>query len=203
MVPLANEPLYERHMEQFFAHVSAFAPISEADRHTLIKHSTVLYMRAGESFLKPGEVCHCAAFLLEGVFRVFVSDDEGREIIRGFPRRNDFLYDIQSFNQQVSVAETWEAMTDARMLVWSRKAIDYLKQSLPSWYVTVGMMLHKAMLDDSLERAEMFSDNATTRYKKFMMRYPEVVAHVPLRHIANYLGIAPQSLSRIRQQISR
>jgi FixJ family two-component response regulator len=58
------------------------------------------------------------------------------------------------------------------------------------------------VLSISVERAEMFNDDATTRYQKFAQRYPQALENVPLRHIANYLGIAPQSLSRIRHNLA-
>jgi hypothetical protein len=64
-------------------------------------------------------------------------------------------------------------------------------------------MTQKILLDNALERTEMFNDDASTRYRKFMERYPEDLARIPLRHLANYLGIAPQSLSRIRQQMGK
>lgn len=148
-------------------------------------------------------VCRQVGFVVSGVFRVFVFNEEGREIIRGFPSESNFMLDLESYHQQTKATEYWEAMTDIEYIYWERADIQRMEQELGCWNAILVPMMQHILFSASHERSEMFADDATTRYRKFSARYPHIIARVPLRHIANYLGIAPQSLSRIRQQLAK
>jgi hypothetical protein len=77
-----------------------------------------------------------------------------------------------------------------------------LVREIPGWYFFTIKMIEMIIYRLCIERAEMSNNDATTRYIKFAERYPNTISRVPLRYIANYLGITPQSLSRIRHQLS-
>jgi hypothetical protein len=139
----------------------------------------------------------------EGVARVFIHGADGQEVIRAFVSERNFMVDIHSYHNQSPSIEYWEVLADMEMFYWERPDLEYMRENIAAWHKVTVNMAQKILLDAALERTEMFNDDATTRYQKFVQRYPHVVQRVPLRHIANYLGIAPQSLSRIRQQSRR
>ena len=97
----------------------------------------------------------------------------------------------------------YQALTPVLLAVWGQDALDHFAQTLPNWFQFSMKMSQYILLKAATERDEMFSDDATTRYQKFWERHPTIVDRVQLRHVASYLGIAPQSLSRIRQQLSK
>ncbi|MBC7774865.1 MAG: Crp/Fnr family transcriptional regulator [Phycisphaerae bacterium] len=167
-------------------------------------HTTVRQLRTGDQFPIVGYEDHQAAYIVEGVFRVYSVDATGKETIIRLPAEGDFTMYIENyktFNPDINYH--WEAITDATILTWGKDDLEFLVQNIPSWYFLTLKILQTITLRLTIERGEMFNDDATTRYIKFSERYPHIIARVPLRQVANYLGIAPQSLSRIRQNLTK
>lgn len=193
----------QEHREQLFKAVRKYCEMSDADLVVVAAHSHVAHFHAGEFFLKPGQVCYRGGMVLEGVFRIFSRDENGEEVTKGLPGENSFVFDFRSYQNRTSVSEHWVALTPVKMLMWEQSDIEYLERHLPTWTPVINLLMQQVLLSVAIERTEMFGDDASARYQKFMERYPEIIARVPLRHIANYLGIAPQSLSRIRRQVGK
>jgi CRP-like cAMP-binding protein len=188
-------------MEPFFAYIRQFGKVPEEDALILSKYAKCCTYRAGEFFLKPGQVSHRVGFVLEGVFRVYVMGEKDKEITRVFPIEDCFVVDLSSYNGQTPSIEYWEALSAIEMVYWERADINRMEVEVSCWHQILIPMMQHILVSAAHERNEMFSDDASTRYAKFLARYPSIVQRVPLRYIANYLGIAPQSLSRIRQQL--
>lgn len=167
-------------------------------------NTTVLHLRAGERFPKTGEEIYQAGCIVEGTMRVYSKGEQGQETIIRLLSEGDFtvyLADFKFLNPSDELA--WEAITDLTMMAWTTEGLDQFAQKIPNWNSLILQILKTMMLMIAIERAEMFSDDATTRYTKFAQRNPHLISRVPLRYIANYLGITPQSLSRIRQQLAK
>ena len=167
-------------------------------------HVTPRKFKAGECIPQPGQSDFTAACVVEGVFRTISIDSTKHEHTVRFAAEGDFSMYIQELKVVGSSLEyRWEAVTDSVMLTWERNGLEMLAKTIPNWYFVSLKILQTIILRLTVERGEMFSDDATTRYLKFAARYPHIIARVPLRHVADYLGIAPQSLSRIRQQVAK
>ncbi|MCC7466117.1 MAG: Crp/Fnr family transcriptional regulator [Saprospiraceae bacterium] len=166
-------------------------------------HTTPIQCKAGDRFPNTGESERIVAFITEGVFRVYSVDQHGKELILRFAAEGEFTLlsdDYKGLNPDAEYY--WEALTDTTLLTWRDKDLEVLVNKIPGWYSISLKIMETLIYRLVIERAEMFNDDATTRYRKFIQRYPDTITRVPLRCIANYLGIAPQSLSRIRHQLA-
>jgi cAMP-binding proteins - catabolite gene activator and regulatory subunit of cAMP-dependent protein kinases len=177
--------------------------VPSQDAAVIERYAKIGKLLAGEHFLMPGKVCNKVGFLLSGVFRVYVINENGKEVIRGFPAENHFMIDLKSFNQQQISIEYWEALTEVEYIFWTIDDVLKMEKEINCWQSILIPMSHHILVTESHERIEMLSDDAKSRYVKFCDRYPHIVSRVPLRLIARYLGIAPQTLSRIRQQLAK
>lgn len=167
-------------------------------------HAVPMKFNVGDAFPGPAQEDYSAACIVEGVFRTISKDSSNKECTVRFSAEGDFSMFIQQHNAfDISLEYRMEAITSAVMLIWEREALDLLNQKIPNWYILNLKIFQTIILRLTVERGEMFGDDATVRYRKFAARYPHILARVPLRYVANYLGIAPQSLSRIRQQIAK
>jgi CRP-like cAMP-binding protein len=167
-------------------------------------HTTPLAFKAGEPFPKEGHEANQAAYVVDGVFRVYSVDKLGKENTIRLPAEGDFTMYLEDYRElSPNIEYRWEAVTDGLLFTWGKADLEYLSKHVPNWNFLTLKILQTLVLRLYIERGEMFNDDATTRYIKFAERYPQTIARVPLRHIANYLGIAPQSLSRIRQQLAK
>lgn len=166
--------------------------------------TAVLQLRAGERFPKVGQEGFQAGCIVEGVMRVYTKGVQGEDTIIRLLSEGDFtvyLPDFKTLNPTDVMC--WEAITDSTMLAWTTDGLELLSSRIPNWNTQTVKILKTMMLMIAIERAEMFNDDATTRYLKFSARNPNLISRVPLRYVANYLGITPQSLSRIRQQLAK
>jgi CRP-like cAMP-binding protein len=169
----------------------------------IAEHTTPIHCKAGERFPNSNDSERTVAFITEGVFRVFSVDEHGKELILRFAAEGEFTLLSDDYKGLNSDSEYhWEALTDATLLTWRDKDLEVLVSKIPGWYSISLKIMETLIYRLVIERAEMFNDDATTRYTKFVQRYPDTITRVPLRCIANYLGIAPQSLSRIRHQLA-
>ncbi len=158
-------------------------------------------LQQGSAFLSSGQVSHRAAYIKEGVVRIFNINEKGEERTLGFAAEGDFIIDIESYRTRTPSLRNWGALTEVKILCWDRSEMKYIGESMPEWKPMMSNLVQTVLYNRTMELFEMLEDDATTRYRKFTQRYPHVLSRVPLRYVANYLGIAPQSLSRIRQQL--
>jgi CRP-like cAMP-binding protein len=150
---------------------------------------------------KADKVCKEMFFICKGVLRIMVVNESGNDITHFFLKENQFCSILNSFNNGVIAHESIQAVCDVEVLAISRCALDKLYVQLPYLKTLITEITHQALLDKIAIRTAYLGQNSTTRYKIFMMRQPEIALRVSLSDIASYLGITPQSLSRIRKNI--
>jgi CRP-like cAMP-binding protein len=179
-----------------------YEPLLIPQIEDVAERTSVCILRPGDHFPLPGQSPQLAAYVVQGVFRVYSVDASGAEKVLRLPCEGDFTMRLASPQEiRPSVQYYWEALTDAVLLTWEYTDMEYLARHVPHWYSFTVRVTQRIFLQAILERAEMINDDATVRYRKFMERYPCMVHRLPLRYVASYLGIAPQSLSRIRHQL--
>lgn len=169
----------------------------------IARHTTVRRIPAGQRFPLPDQISHQGVFIVEGVLGVYSVDEEGKETIIRLVAEGDFTMYLEDYAKLTpNINYHWEALTEATVLTWGINEIEYLARHVPNWYWLNLKITQTVILRFAIERGQMLNDDATTRYIKFAKNYPHIISRIPLRIVANYLGIAPQSLSRIRQKLA-
>ncbi|MEM9663982.1 MAG: Crp/Fnr family transcriptional regulator [Bacteroidota bacterium] len=153
--------------------------------------------RPGEVFLLPGQTCRALYFMDEGYAR-FYAEPGGRDVTRHFVLPGLLFTVAASFASGTPARDGLQALTPGRVRQLSREANATLAVACPPWndFREAYIRAVYAYLDDTLDEARYLS--ATERYEAFVHRYPDVLLHIPLHHVASYLGMTPQSLSRVR-----
>lgn len=179
--------------------VSTFTDIPEKEwKEIEVSFQQKTYSR-NDILITEGEVCRCVWFAEKGLFRWYFNKD-GEEITKFFSAAPGMLTAKYSFHRQEPSNESIVALTDATM--WKIEYHEY--QSLlriPAWstFVRLFTIRINEQLDQLLH--EIRSETAEKRYYNLLKRHKEYMNDIPLQYIASYLGIAPQSLSRIRKKI--
>jgi CRP-like cAMP-binding protein len=151
----------------------------------------------GSYFLRPGEVSRKVGFVLQGVFHNFQSRD-GQDLTYYFGREQEFIGDYASFLPARPATHGIQALEEARLL-----SISY--DNLQRFYREVragerfGRLMAEALFVDVLRQLTSFyEETPEQRYARFVSTYPDLQQRVPQYYIASYVGVKPQSLSRIR-----
>ena len=151
----------------------------------------------GEGLLRPGEPCRSVWFLDAGYAR-FYAEPGGADVTRHFARPGDLFTVVASLYGEGASREGLQVLTPARLRSISREASDRLGRAGPAWAAFRARYVREvyAYLVRALDEARYLS--AAQRYAAFERALPGVLARVPLRHVASYLGMTPQSLGRVR-----
>ena len=152
----------------------------------------------GTTLKSIGDKANETAFVLDGLVRCYYIDGDGNDITRGFGFDGGMCIDegMMGLSEYICMWETVEESTLMLFDVRELKGLIMSSESLKTLWI--------ALLEDGLKykiyRENSFlTENATERYLYFRKHFPKLCGRVPQKHIATYLGITPESLSRIRK----
>ncbi|WP_157976047.1 Crp/Fnr family transcriptional regulator [Lewinella sp. IMCC34191] len=156
--------------------------------------------QAKEEMFVEGDKYPDAAFILSGYMRLYVTDAEGDITTRLLAGPGDFIGCIMATLYDREAQYTAECITDCELLIVNKSTISEAKEQVHTRAVLQDIVLHQ-MVKLMQERAVMLPLKATDRYLYFRKRYPEMMERIPAGILANYIGVRPQSLSRIKQML--
>ena len=158
------------------------------------------YVGKGEHFLLAGDVCREAAFIESGVFRFYINTEE-RDATYYFAAETEFICDYPSFLPQLPSDKNIQALEPSEIRVISFDNLKRLYEKM-SFGERFGRLIAEEIFVDSIQQlASFYQDKPAIRYENFVRRFPQLVQRLPQYYIASYVGIEPQSLSRIRRRI--
>lgn len=154
----------------------------------------------GEILRRIGESTDQIGLVLDGIVRSYYVDEKGNDFTRGFSPVGVFCMDEGLYRYTESQFE-WEALENSSLLFFREKDIRALieeNETLKSAYI---MLLENALRYKIYREQGFLVESATERYLHFKLLYPDIINRVPQHDIASYLGIAPESLSRIKKTL--
>ena len=154
-------------------------------------------------YLRAGECCHSKAYLNKGCARNFVLDEQGHERILFFAFEDWWLGDFDAYYSGKPGTNYIQMLEDSELLVISKENFQKAEQEiskLKQWY-SFKMLRSASASRNRIE--EMKTLSAEECYLKLIENQPHIFQRIPLQHIASYLNIEPQSLSRMRKRLIR
>ncbi len=148
--------------------------------------------------LKEGSVCDSIAMVCSGVLVYYKTMENGNEVTTDFAFEGDWVTNNYSRLNGSPSHLNIKAIEDSELWVIKHRELNRLYEQIPALERFSRMLMEKAYVKLVELSIDLQTLSATERYLKMLQDYPEIFQKVPLYHIANYLGIAPKSLSRIR-----
>jgi CRP-like cAMP-binding protein len=184
-------------MNQFIDFILQFGNLNQQQIDLVSNKAKELELRKDEYFIEAGKVFRYVGFIVEGIVRICYYNNKGEEITKIFIEENHLLFSLKN----VPSTEYIQAATDCRFIVFSMRDWEEITNTIVGWEHIIQKIVSKA-LAEKLERVTpLVSQDATTRYREFIAKYPTLANRIPLSYIASYLGITQSSLSRIRKNI--
>jgi CRP-like cAMP-binding protein len=158
---------------------------------------------AGEFLQRGGDVSTDAAFVAMGCLRSYVIDAKGKEHIVQFAPENWWLADNTSLTTGTPSQYFIDAVEDSELLLIDIPSHQQVLSRVPGYGASMraGLQKHAAAKDQRIVSA--LTTSAEERYQEFLKTYPSIALRVPQWMLASYLGVSPETVSRIRKNLSR
>jgi CRP-like cAMP-binding protein len=186
--------------EKIRAYFERSVPITDEQFEFIKTQFTPRKVKKGEFLVREGDFSNFGIFVASGCLRTYVIDEDGKEHILQFSVEDWWTGDRNSMLNKAPATCFIDALEDSEVLLFNDIAFQKLMDYIPgvaSQYMK-GLQKHTAAKDQRL--VESISASAEQRYESFLKTYPSIAQRVPQHMIASYLGISPETLSRIRKQ---
>lgn len=183
----------------FRAAVARLVPLDDDAWARLSAGLSVRRVLRTRHILRAGEICREVAFIAEGLFRTYVATDAG-EVTCDLRREGEFVTDYLSFLTGRATDFSIVALENATVLALSRPAMEQLYETLPH-ADRLGRLIAEHLFVATVERTvSLLLRTPAERYAALTAERPELLQRVQQYHLASYLGVAPETLSRIRRR---
>ena len=176
--------------------------LSDKDLETLRLCFIPKKVRKRQYVLNAGDVCQYITFVEKGLLRSFTVDDEGYEHVVQFASEGWWISDVGSFISGKDALYNIEALEDSELLHLTRQAMDELLQKLPVMERFFRILMQNNIIALQRRVIAYMSLSAEEKYLKLMEVAPDIMNRASQQHIASYLSLTPETLSRIRKKVS-
>lgn len=156
-----------------------------------------------EFLLKEGEICLDTFFVEKGLLRMFSLDKNGKEHVIQFAPENWLISDRSSLNFNEKSKFYIEAIEDTEVFILGNDFFTKMIENYPHIAERNDLLLQKHIRNLQNRVNSLLADTAEERYMNFIKMYPDILLRVPQWMVASYLGITPESLSRVRKELAR
>ncbi|MBB6110705.1 cAMP-binding domain of CRP or a regulatory subunit of cAMP-dependent protein kinases [Mucilaginibacter lappiensis] len=192
-------------LNQFRAQVEIFVPLTEAEWQVLKSYLEIIVLKKKKNLAEPGKVCNYLTLVAKGAVRYFHIKD-GEEITGYFSFENEFASSYKSFLTRQSAINYVQALEDTILVSFSYNNLQqaYADELIGHKMERMCRLIAEHYLICCEDRIASFvTQTPEERYNKLLETGGEVLQRIPQHYVANFLGITPVSLSRIRRRIMK
>ena len=181
--------------------ISKYIPLTKEDIRTISDVFSSITIPKNTMLEVENKSTRYLYFIIDGYVRVFYTK-EGEERTTQINCPSGFITSFQSFITNSKAYDNVQTITECNLLRITKDDLDKLNVNVKNWGLYGEKIYEKALVYNEDRTRDMILLTAEERYLKLMKTQPDVIKNVPLQYIASYIGIKPESLSRIRRQIT-
>ncbi|MFS4494562.1 Crp/Fnr family transcriptional regulator [Maribacter sp. 2308TA10-17] len=192
-------------MEQYkniLQNIDRYVSLSIEEKERLISIIRTTKIKKRQFIDQPGYVCQYRNYVVEGAFRSYFVDNEGREHTVQIAIEDWFVSDFYSYITQTPATLFVEALEDSTIFQMTYNDIEGLCQEIHGLSEYFRTSTERAFAFSRKRALSNLSMTAAERYLELLERYPNIVKRVPQKVIASYLGMTPEFMSKIRKNLS-
>lgn len=189
--------------ELFQQYIDNRATFTEAEKERIRSVSLIKKIRKRQYLLQEGDVWKYHAFVTTGCLRTYSIDEKGNEHIIGFSIENWWCGDRESLLSGEPSRFNIDAIEDSELVMFTHANFEMLCSEIAAFDKMVNNILNKSFVTQQNRINAALSNTAEEKYLSFLKKYPDFALRIPQSMIASYLGMTPETLSRIRTQTAR
>lgn len=184
------------------AHIQNKIDLSEQQKNDIQSFFTLKKLRKKQYLLQEGDICNCLSFVNSGLLKSYVLDEKGNEKINMFAFEGWWISDFNSFINQEKAVLNIDAVEETEILMITLDDYEKMMLKIPVMDRYFRILYQNSLVTKDYRLMASNSFTAEEKYMQFAQKNPEVIKRVPHNLIASYLGLAPETVSRIRKKWS-
>ena len=185
------------------AHIEKRVHLTDEEFEISAKYFIPKKLKKHQFLLNEGDICRYVAFVNSGCLRKYTIDNKGSEHITQFAIEDWWISDLDSFFSGLPAKSNIDTLQDSEVLLLEKSAREEMLDNCPKMEQLFRLQIESGYVATQQRIVDSLSASAEERYLKFIKTYPKIFEIVPQNQIASYLGITPQSLSRIRKKLTQ
>lgn len=182
-----------------FNNLNKHSTINEREFELIEKVLTKRFIKKRKDLLTEGDICKNLYFVEKGCLRSYTVDKEGIEHVVQLVIEEHWIGDLYSFITQTPGTINIEAIEDSEIWILPYQELEKLYDEIPALEKFFRKLFQRAYVAVQQRLNATKNTSAEERYRELIRQTPHIAQRVPLIYIASYLGITPESLSRIRK----
>lgn len=187
--------------DQFVAYFSRISPLSSEEAEAIAQSMEVEILKKGAVLLKEGQKSNDTYFVLKGCVREYILQD-GEEKTTNFFTENQWMISMNNFHPENRSAHYWVCLEETTLVHGNEVKAQKLFEQFPRFETISRAIMEAEFAQQKAALTTYFTHTPEQRYLQLMETRPDLLQRVPQYHLASYIGVKPESLSRIRKRIS-
>ena len=186
----------------YFQNFNNKIPLKEEEQELIKSYLTIKCLRKKQYLLQEGDISKCVAFVEKGALRMYKVNQDGSEHVVQFAMEGQFLTDLYSFFTQEPSVYNIDAIEQSELVLITKLASDELRQRSIHYQEFIFLATSEAYIQLEKRMTSVISLSLEERYKELTDNYPNIIQRLPQHMIASYMGLNPETPSRVRKRIS-
>ena len=189
-------------IEILFKHIEEKVSLTATDKEMINTFFIRKRIRKKQYLLHEGDVCKYLSFIATGLVRTYNVDEKGDEHMSVFGWEGWWISDFNSFLSEVPAMFYIDAIEDSEVLMISRSDYDTLTLQVPIMDRYFRILFQNSLVTKERRLMSSITHSAQQKYVQLLNSNPEIINKIPQNMVASYLGIAPETLSRIKRNLT-
>lgn len=186
---------------KFVAYFSRISPLSKEESAAIAESMQTKTYKKGHFLLKEGQASANTYFILEGCVREYILTD-GEEKTTNFFTEEQWAISLNGFTPQNPATHNWVCVEDTTVVVGDEQQAQAIFKHFPRFETISRTIMEAAFAEQREALASYYTDSPEQRYVKLQKSRPGLLQRIPQYQLASYIGVKPESLSRIRKRIA-
>lgn len=187
--------------EVLLRHIMGKVSLTEADKQRIPDFFVYKKFRKRQYVLQEGDVCRSIVFVSSGILKSFRVDEKGHERVSLFGWEGWWISDFNSFIHQEPAILNIDAIEESEVLLLSRDNYDRLTETVPVMDRYFRILYQNSLVTKDKRLISANGVTAEEKYSDLLRTMPDIVNRIPQHLLASYLGLAPETISRIKRKL--
>lgn len=184
-------------------HFAKTVLFSDEEFNHLLPLLSPFELKKKQHLFMQNEIAKYVGFVNKGCLRYYTTDAKGEDHILYFAFEEWWIGDLQSFYANEPTLNSLQALEDCEIFLMNLVSFEKARKEIPAFEQYVTILHRKGYTATQQRMLEAKTEDAEAKYLKLLKQSPQIFQRVPQHYIASFLGIKPESLSRIRKKVAR